>query len=806
MFCFAITSLPVILLGIFSYAHSSGVVQNNVNAQKALSLAQIQTNIEQVLKTVDQSATHFLSSHMVRSALNEPLHPTQFTLVNQLKSELNFLQRLDTGISDITLLSTAGQWMMDNRGLYRLDDAELTRTYADFMQDPAVSHWEIRVSEEDETLPDQSGSLGEAGAAAGPGREEDVRSGAEESGQAIPGTGRAAGTATRYAEGANTGGCAQQLQLIKKLPLTAFQPIGLAVITIPACTLGEKLSFDASQEALLILDDRQQQVWTQGLAIRDTETIGQSLAMRSAPASQLSLALDGQEHIVTYRKSDYNGWTYISVIPQAHLNEQSHGIGWYTLWICLALLALFIVLSWMWSKRMYRPIDLLYRDVVGTAEGQPPVRGGDELSAIGEKVNTLFRTQRELKHQLHGHLEQLKTFFMIKMVLGGIKEEEIVEGLDTFDMRHDFRSFGVMSARIELENTRFESKDYDLLMFAVNNMIAELLPEEKRLQPILISRTQVTVVTSDSDGAEPFRQELFSLAKRVQDKVDEYLGIPVYIGVSLTYRKLTEIPRAYEESLEALRAQKRFGGQTILDFADLGENHTLQYAYPIALQTELIDAIKLVDKERTELLVGQFVGEISSNASSPHDQQFHAVRLLMNLLNVAHSYEVQALTMSRQQSLFDELFQLDIGSDGERWLLQMLVEPILAGIEERTENRHLQVSRELVQIIHNEFETDLSIELCAERLHYNPSYLSTVFRKSMNVPFSTYLAQHRLQVAKKWLVETDMSVKEISERLRYNNPQNFIRSFRKQEGVPPGKYRELQTGEQRDGTSTAEGE
>jgi len=45
-------------------------------------------------------------------------------------------------------------------------------------------------------------------------------------------------------------------------------------------------------------------------------------------------------------------------------------------------------------------------------------------------------------------------------------------------------------------------------------------------------------------------------------------------------------------------------------------------------------------------------------------------------------------------------------------------------------------------------------------------------------------------MAKKWLEETDMPIKDIAAKLRYNNSQNFIRSFRKQEGMTPGQYRE----------------
>ncbi|MNN90450.1 DNA-binding transcriptional regulator AraC [compost metagenome] len=58
--------------------------------------------------------------------------------------------------------------------------------------------------------------------------------------------------------------------------------------------------------------------------------------------------------------------------------------------------------------------------------------------------------------------------------------------------------------------------------------------------------------------------------------------------------------------------------------------------------------------------------------------------------------------------------------------------------------------------------------------------------------FAAYLARYRHQIALQWLKETDMPVKDIAARLQYNNPQNFIRSFRKLEGVSPGKYRDIQ--------------
>jgi AraC-type DNA-binding domain-containing proteins len=47
-----------------------------------------------------------------------------------------------------------------------------------------------------------------------------------------------------------------------------------------------------------------------------------------------------------------------------------------------------------------------------------------------------------------------------------------------------------------------------------------------------------------------------------------------------------------------------------------------------------------------------------------------------------------------------------------------------------------------------------------------------------------------MDMAKKWLKESDLKIVEIAERLQYNNSANFIRSFRKTIGMTPGQYRE----------------
>ncbi|WP_239633966.1 helix-turn-helix transcriptional regulator [Paenibacillus sp. H1-7] len=142
-----------------------------------------------------------------------------------------------------------------------------------------------------------------------------------------------------------------------------------------------------------------------------------------------------------------------------------------------------------------------------------------------------------------------------------------------------------------------------------------------------------------------------------------------------------------------------------------------------------------------------------------------------------------------ERPLFDELLQLHTVRDIEAWFSGQLVEPGITLLEQRREKQFRTISEEVKRLIAEEFDTDLTLEKCAARINYHPQYISRVFRQETGINYVDYLAQYRLDVAKRWLRETDMTVTDIAGKLKYNNPANFIRYFRKMEGMTPGQFR-----------------
>ena len=84
---------------------------------------------------------------------------------------------------------------------------------------------------------------------------------------------------------------------------------------------------------------------------------------------------------------------------------------------------------------------------------------------------------------------------------------------------------------------------------------------------------------------------------------------------------------------------------------------------------------------------------------------------------------------------------------------------------------------------------DLTLSECAEKVGCHPSYIWRVMKNTKDMTFTDYVAGQKLEMAKRMLVETDLSVAEIAERLSYSNAQNFIRLFKKHMDITPGQYR-----------------
>ena len=91
--------------------------------------------------------------------------------------------------------------------------------------------------------------------------------------------------------------------------------------------------------------------------------------------------------------------------------------------------------------------------------------------------------------------------------------------------------------------------------------------------------------------------------------------------------------------------------------------------------------------------------------------------------------------------------------------------------------------------IRSHLKEDLSLNRLSEIFHFHPVYLSRVFKETIGVTIGDYINQERLKAAEELLINSRLSVIEISRAMGFATDNYFCRWFRKQTGVSPHRYR-----------------
>lgn len=90
-------------------------------------------------------------------------------------------------------------------------------------------------------------------------------------------------------------------------------------------------------------------------------------------------------------------------------------------------------------------------------------------------------------------------------------------------------------------------------------------------------------------------------------------------------------------------------------------------------------------------------------------------------------------------------------------------------------------------MIHEFYQTGITLDEIARRLDVTPEYLSSQFHKVTGETFSAYMRNYRIQKAKELLLGTQMKLYEIAEAVGYSDGKYFSKVFRECTGCLPAE-------------------
>lgn len=743
IFTLLLVAAPVISIGVISYHIASQDIEKKVNEGNAQILLQNQMRIEQVLKNVEMAAVQYLNSSLVLDYIYDDLTHEEFQAIADLGKGLYNLHSL-SGVADTYLMNMEKDWMISKLGFTTTADFTHLDVLKDYAAHPQNLFWR----------------------ATGPVPGNNGNNDASEDGDTI--------------------------RLVVKLPMItpSTEPKALLIIDMSHSELANFLAQDTELGNIYVLNRERIPFLSDPGSVHIQEGVMDKLGT----AAGANGYFEGDAMAVNYRVSPYNHWTYASVVSIEGITKESKKIALLTLNVCLAIFLIIAAVAFYGSRRMYSPIRRLFVIMEQLGGESTDAKQKDEFAFIEDRFNALFSTRKQLQQQLHGQLAQMKEFFLLKLFMGQITESEFLFKSETYGFADRKKALGVLTLQIDsLQETRYMESDKELLLFAINNIVGELVPAHRLLGALLLDQSQVSLLTGDADDPNEHKAYFHQMAELIKSKVHELLQLKVSIGISKPFSRYTDAMNAYSEALEALKRRISLGNDIILHYDDIepAHGHAESVILPLNhLEDYIVNALKAGDAESALEHYDQYVSSIMERDVKFNDYQVLMMQLVTRIYQLVRQQGGGLDGLIGSNSTVNQLVKLNTVQEISTWFKSELLPPTLAFFKKRVESQYINTAHQMVQMIHDRYDQDISLESCAAALKFHPVYLSRVFKKEMGVTFIEYLTDYRMKMAKMMLENTGLKITEIAERLNYTNSTGFIRTFRKLTGMTPGQYRE----------------
>lgn len=727
-----ISMVPIIMLGIVSYSHSSNVVQENVLKVNEQLLVQTRMRFEQTLEIVYNYYVLLGNKEVITENLDRPLDYKDVDRILDIQTKLMEVQNIQSIVKNASLVNMKNDWVVSNENFSQ----DLSPEYRAYVQKGLNNSRSIFWQYDPE----------------------------------------------------NT----DRISLFIKVPYNVTKHEGAMIVD---CQYQEIKKFftSNSEHEMLVLDETGHIVFSdnrQLLGKEGREYFEQDDLDKMTQERGYLTAFFGDEAFkVLYEKSGYNGWTYLMLYSIDELTNEVTPIRLLTVGIVLSLLVIIVILSIFGSKKLYSPVKDIYHSIQQIDESQAR-ESMDEMMYIGREIHSMIGRQEKMQQRLDRQIRQIEELFMLKLIKGELKEEQILQRARHIGKFLDYTFYSVMTLQIEhYGDSEGRVQDEEIRLLLLYNSLLEYLEQEPYLTPIIRDGVCVLLLDGHNEEAQQFKESSFAVAYSLQQKIQERLDFEIIIGLSNRYINPELVQVAYKESLEALMC-KDVKNNTILFYEEVQPGKVIRVIYPKNLEDELIQVIKRGESHQAEIILDQMIEQIFNSYVGYNEHKVYVNRLLIALVNQLQDSGISVQNVfDKTDNVLEEIISLTHKEEIKGWFKTKLIQPMVPLLKQQRTSANYVLIQEIIQMIEQEYDKDISLEICADRLNYHPSYIWKVMKQELNTSFTDYLMNYRLEQAKRMLINTDETIKGISEKLRYTNAQNFIRYFKKLEGMTPGQYR-----------------
>lgn len=511
-------------------------------------------------------------------------------------------------------------------------------------------------------------------------------------------------------------------------------------------------------------------------------------------AGQIKPIKNIKENIIYfYYISPVTNWVYLSTIISSEMQPHIFYINEaFTLFL---ILIIGFIISICIAYRIYSPIRVLVDKIINREGGNYIEFNENKVKDEIGLLDLAYTKTNQRNEQLRNILEHIEPMAMERLFTNIMFDRETSENR----IKETLKSIGdpipyvahytVLIASIENEiNDSVSEYDMNLILMEMRSILSSVLKcsiyrsvlrlTDQTIAAVLVFPLEMT--TSE------VRDEIAIVYYEILNKLNRP-PFKVYIGLSNLYKYITDLRYCYLEAKENLNHKYFYGESRNMENSNLSiMNDSADYIKRIMIH------IVQGDMKNAMMLFRQICTNISKLENTEE------AILSYNALKDIIVEKLIALKLAGTEDVFREKSQLeknikdceDINEIEQH--LNMFFANIIQNIERRNKAKKYQNIMRIREYIHeNSSDRDLSLEVVADHVGINPTYLSRLFKEEIGMPFVDYLNQMRIEKAKELLINTDILIKDIGYQCGFNSMQNFFRVFKKYTSTTPGNFRQI---------------
>lgn len=511
--------------------------------------------------------------------------------------------------------------------------------------------------------------------------------------------------------------------------------------------------------------------------------------------------IKGQKHLITFVKSEKLNWRFLRITPYEKILAKTNGMRFLIVLFNIVLIIMAGIISIWLSKRFYLPIGKLVEGVskrIGNYE-EKAEKDLSEIDYLSKSFMKILDNVENLKHESNSNMIIMRQDFLKSMLLTQNYSEDINTMLEKLGIK--IKSGDIRIILFKLDNyvseycCKYNEESQALFRFAIGNIAQELLAEYFVCESIDVGNDSVVIICGRDENIDAecdtlINEEVINgIIIQIQEYVSLYLKSSVSCSVGKSVEDFAQLPKAYEQVQDMSCYRLLYGQKSIIFEDKIPLYEQEEYCYPEEIQQLIIENIRL---GRLNLIQDQVDKFFSRLKLLPYSEIMMMLSQLVyvtsNIINHIYNSDKNSEQLNFK-ALKREFEKLDTLEEIKQWLVNIYVEAVNKK-GELNKTSHKSYVDEVLKVIQKDYSiSELTVEELASKVGLSVNYLRAIFKEQTGVTLSDYVNNYRYEIARDLLLNTELTISEICEKIGIYNANYFYTLFKKHNGQTPSQFR-----------------